>query len=57
MNKKMRLFKMVAGICLQVLMAVVFAFTEIQVSPYIYLLAWCACAKMLLSAVSFECAR
>ena len=54
MNKKMRIFKMMTAVMMQVILAIVFAFTEIEISPYLYLILWCGCAKMILSALTFE---
>ena len=54
MNKKMRIFKMMTAVMMQVILAIVFAFTEIEISPYLYLILWCGCAKMILSVLTFE---
>ena len=54
MNKKIRLFKMMVAVVVQVILAMVFAFSEVEVSPYLYLILWCGCAKIILSALTFE---
>lgn len=48
MQKKIRLFLVVLGIFFQLIVMILFGFTDFPISRYIYMAAWIACGILII---------
>lgn len=54
MSKKIRKLAAVIGMVLQVMLMLLFGFTELPVSTGVYMAGWCACAILISRTLHFR---
>lgn len=54
MSKRMRLFVVLAGVLIQIVVMLLYSFAVVEIPEYTYMVIWCVCAEVMRRSMNAE---